>query len=111
MIAGTTVTVLIPTAASVDEFNNEALEWGRLEVQNVLVAPADTADVVDSNRPDGNRARLILHFPKAFSASLRNCRVEVLGKVWEVEGDPQPFMPDLTPGVWNRPVKVVRVDG
>jgi len=81
-------------------------------VENVLVDPSPGADVVDSVRPDGTRAEFTLHFPKTYSGSLRGAHVVVRGgEPLAVEGDPQPYTNENTPGPWNRPVNVFRVEG
>lgn len=81
-------------------------------VEDVLIDPRPGAEVTDSVRPDGTRAEYVLHFPKAFVGSLRGATVKVRGgDPMAVEGDPQAYTDANTPGRWNRPVSVYRVDG
>jgi len=80
-------------------------------VDNVLISPASTDDVIESNRPDGTELVWNLDFPKTFTGPLRGCRVRVRGEEFHVVGDPRPYLPTLTPGQWNRPVKVERREG
>ena len=80
-------------------------------VDDVLVSPASTSDVIESNRPDGTELVYRLDFPKTWTRSLRGCRVRVRGEEFHVAGDPRPFLGSLTPGRWNRPVNVERRDG
>jgi hypothetical protein len=109
MISGTTVTVLRPTAPTVDRFNDEVPgQPDREVVENVLVVPGETAELAAS-RPEGARVALTLHFPKAYTASLRGCSVELAAPwagTYRVIGDPRPYMDANTPTPWNRPVEV-----
>lgn len=80
------------------------------EQVDVLVHPGTTTDL-DATRPNGVEVVFALHFPKSYTKSLQACRIEVRGDTYEVVGDPQPYTPENTPGNWNLPVEVKRVDG
>lgn len=86
-----------------------------VEVPGVLVANPST-DEMEAARAAGISLAYTLHFPKAFTGSLRGCTV-LLPEPWENEvgyrvvGDPRPYMDGNTPGPWNRPVQVVGADG
>lgn len=54
---------------------------------------------------------MTFHFPESFTESLRGARVTYAGNTYEVVGDPQPYLADLTPGDWNRAVSCVIVRG
>ena len=110
-IAGETVTVLIPSQTSLDPFMKPVVTWTPVEVGNVLVAPGTSPDATDTNRPDGVEVVFTLHFPKTYTASLRGCRVLVGGTEYSVVGDPQAYEEWNTPGPWNRPVEVSRMEG
>ncbi|MGP5219497.1 hypothetical protein [Arthrobacter rhombi] len=89
-------------------------EYGEVEttVENVLVAPGARDDVSDAARQDGTTVVFNLHFPKTFSGSLRNASIKVRGgEPLAVVGDPRPYTDANTPGDWNLPVEVERVDG
>lgn len=105
---GRTVTVLRPVEVGRDAFNAATVEWLPERVDNVLVAPVSTVDLGEE-RPNGEESRLRLHFPSSYTATLRGCRVEALGKTWAVVGDPLQI-PD-SPLPWDREVEAVRVDG
>jgi hypothetical protein len=110
LIAGEAVTVRTPTV-SYDEHMEEVTTWDEATVQNVIVTPGATSDVLDSTRPDGTRVAFTLGFPKTFTASLRGCRVTVRGIECAIIGDPQPYTADNTPGPWNYTAEVEAVDG
>ena len=54
LIAGETVTVRTPTIGY-DEHMEEVPSWSARPVENVVVTPGATSDVLDSTRPDGTR--------------------------------------------------------
>ena len=110
LISGENVTVRTPTVGY-DEHMEEVVTWQESTVQNVVVTPGATSDVLDSTRPDGTRVAFTLGFPKTFTAPLRGCRVLVRGIECDVIGDPQPYTPDNVPGAWNHTAEVARVDG
>ena len=110
LIAGETVTVRTPTIGY-DEHMEVVESWSARPVENVVVTPGTTSDVLDSTRPDGTRVAFTLGFPKSFTAPLRGCRVLVRGIECAVIGDPQPYAAENTPGPWNYTCEVARVDG
>lgn len=110
LIAGESVTVRTPTVGY-DEHMEEVPSWSARPVENVLVTPGATSDVLDTTRPDGTRVAFTLGFPKSFTAPLRGCRVIVRGIECAVIGDPQPYTAGSVPGAWNYTAEVERVDG
>lgn len=114
MLGTVAVTVLRPMPDGRDRFNNETYgEPVREVVDGVLVAPDDTSDMAAS-RPHGTSETLVLHFPKAYTASLRGCSVEIpapWSETYRVVGNPMPYMDENTPTPWNRPVRVEGANG
>ena len=112
MIQGEKVTVYKPVEGAADSYGVPRTDWQfKGTVENVLVAPAGTADLEPGMHPDGDSTLLALHFPKAFAESLRGMRIAVRGAMYAVVGDPQPYTDENVPGSWNRPVTVRRVEG
>jgi len=115
MIKGVTVTVLRPTATGTDRFGNPITSTVPETVANVLVSPAATSDM-EASRPEGVKVAYTLHFPKAYTAGLEGCTVE-LPAPWaneggyKVIGDPRPYMDANTPTPWNRQVEVEAAHG
>ena len=107
MIQGETVQISRASIAYTDAYGEANMEWHLAEtVENVLVAPGNTADLEPGMRPNGDSTSLTLHFPKGFTEDLRGARVFV-----RVIGDPQPYTDQNVPGAWNRPVTVRLVEG
>lgn len=116
MISGEPVTVLSPVSAGEDEYGQPVREWLEAPVDDVLVCGPSTEDIgsglrTDSGRPDGDAVSLTLHFPKAFTAPLRGCRVALRGKTFDVLGDPIALTAANVPGRWDRAVPVRLVEG
>ena len=109
-LAGQTVTVRRPAHEGFDDMGEQVTRFIDEEVADVLVAAGATSDSRESNRPDGTSVEYTLAFPKAYSKSLRGCRVIVEGDEFEVVGDPRPH-PAHCPTRWNRKAEVTRLDG
>lgn len=108
---GQSVEILRRTQTGVDEFNEPIMEDTVEQVNDVLVAPAMTADLAGNLRPAGDKKTIELHFPKTFNGTLRNTRVRVNGEVFAVQGDPSPYMAENTPTRWWMRAEAVKVDG
>jgi hypothetical protein len=108
-----TCTVVRPVQIGEDSLGNPIYgEPQREAVAGVLVSAPSTSDL-GADRPEGYDAVLSVHFPKAYTASLLGCSIE-LPDPWpdvRVIGDPQPLMEGLTPGRWNREAVCEVADG
>lgn len=111
MIKGEMVTVLFPGSESVDPFGSPITEYESMDIDNVVIHPSDPSDYTDSNRPEGAVIQWVLHFPKSFTDSLRECKVVVRGETYDIEGDPMPYMDVNTPTPWNRRAYALRTEG
>ena len=100
----------VPTG-EVDAMGEPITEDTREVVHDVLVAPRSSADVDDPKRPNGDDIAIKAHFPKGYSSSLAGCDIEFWGMRYRVQGDPMGYIPELTPGRWNRPVTARKVQG
>lgn len=105
------VTVLRKSKAGEDEMGEPVVEWVPETVEGVLWIQHGCGRLDDGSRPEGTEDTVKLHFPKTYTAGLAGCRVELLGREYEVVGDPVGYMPDLTPGSFNRPVTARKVEG
>jgi hypothetical protein len=108
---GEDVTVELKRPTVCDGFNKQEYDTEAVTVADVLVAPGATADVTDSNRPEGVRVAYTLYFPKSFAAVLDGLHVIVRGERCAVIGAPRPYPESLTPGKWNLKAEVEAVHG
>lgn len=116
-LQGVTVTVSYASVfMGTDEFG-QAIPNPRTSesymVENVLLAPDSSADVEGSIRLAGDEDRLVAYFPKSFRRDLRGALVAVPSSrsKYRVEGNPTSYLGDLTPGLWDRVVRLVKVEG
>ena len=111
MIKGETIDVYVPSYNTQDAFGAPNRTYTKVSVDNVVRHPAEAQDYIDSNRPEGTIVGWVLHFPKTYTDSLRECRVMVEGQLYDIEGDPQAYMTVNTPTPWNRRAVAVRTEG
>ena len=91
-----------------DAFNAPIYTETAVEVKNVLVCPVSTEDIVTAQQLYGRRAEYELCIPKEDTHDWENRTVEFYGKKWRTFGIVLEWMEHLTPGPWNRKVKVER---
>ncbi len=105
------VTVLRPAVSGYDSMNEPIVEFvEETESVGVLATPGASSDL-SVNRPEGVRVAWTLHFPKSYTKSLQGCQVLLFGNRYRVIGDPQGYMLENTPGLFNRPVEMEAFDG
>lgn len=105
------MTVLRKVEVGKDRFNNPIEEDQQDLVGNVLVAPGELADNIDSVRPNGTYATYTLMFPKTYKGELENCDVMVRGGRYAVIGHPDRFADENCPTEWNMTVRVGATHG
>lgn len=113
MIRGRAVTVWRKAETGEDEMGEPLVDWMPERVENVLWGPSEYAARLseDGARPAMTDDEITVHIPKTYTACLAGCRIEVEGALWDVVGDPQGYMPELTPGPWNRSATARKVEG
>lgn len=110
MLGTAECTVLRPVVTQ-DEFGDSVVDYYEEEVvDDILIVPGACKEL-DGNRPEGVVVSYTIHFPYWYEKNLRGCAIVFEEEAFSVIGDPRPYMIDNTPGAWNRPVEVVRVDG
>lgn len=108
MIRGITVTLYERTPNGTDEFNYPIYTETPVAVENVLVSPVNTTDIVNDLQLYGKRAEYELCIPKGDAHAWENSRVEFFGKTWQTFGFAQELIENMAPLDWNRKVKVHR---
>lgn len=108
MIKGITVTILKGTQSGTDDFNRPIYHYEEEQVENVLVAPANTDDIVNSQDLTGKKAVCTLAIPKSDTHDWTNCIIKFFGQTWKTFGYPQEGITENIPLDWNRKVMVER---
>lgn len=94
----------------VDAFNRAILEDVATTIENVLVTPASSTDVIDTANLSEDKIVYNLCIPKGDKHNWRNAKVEFFGQIWKTVGDAYEYIEALTPLDWNRKVMVERYE-
>lgn len=108
MIKGITVTLYEKTAAGVDEFNKTSYTEQAVDVDNVLVAPATSEEILDTINLYGKKAEYTMAIPKGDTHLWEDCKVSFFGEDWHVFGIPLQGIECDIPLAWNKKVMVER---
>ncbi len=101
MIKGITVTLYEKVKTGEDEFRHPIYEERPDLIENVLVYPASTTEVLDTLNLTGKKAVYNLAVPKGDTHTWEDNRVEFFGKMWRVIGFPQTGIEENVPLDWN----------
>lgn len=107
MIAGKTVVLFEATETGIDEFDRPIIEYTKpIEVDNVLISPATSEDVISELNLSGKRVVYNLAIPKGDMHKWENARVVFFGRVFSVVGIPTEGIEEMIPLSWNKKVSV-----
>ena len=111
-LSGITVTLYERTETGRDAFNAPIYTETPVNVENVLVAPAEAQGEPIFNETDlkSRKAIYTLALPKGNSNTWENCRVSFFGRMFRVIGIPTEGIEDLIPLSWNRKVTVEAIE-
>lgn len=107
-IRGITVTLISKQETGKDPFGEPIFEDVEIEVENVLVSPTSTDDVVNQLTLTGKKAVYTLAIPKGDTNNWEDQEVRFFGEKWRVFGLPLEGIEDLIPLSWNKKVMVER---
>lgn len=108
MLKGITVILYEKTKTGEDEFKSPIYAENPVEVENVLVSPASSTDVVDGLNLYGKKAVYTMAIPKGDNHIWEDRTVEFLGEKWKTFGFPREGIENLLPLAWNKKVMVER---
>ncbi len=109
-IKGITVILLEKEEIGKDAFNRMQYEEAEEKVENVLVAPASSDDVISQLNLTGKKAVYSLGIPKGDTHNWVDRRVKFFGKTWKTIGIPQEGIEELIPLDWNKKIEVERYE-
>lgn len=110
MIKGVTVILINKKEVGKDPFDNPIYEDVEIEVDNVLVSPTSTDDIVNQLDLTGKKAVYTLAIPKGDTNIWEDQEVRFFGKRWKVFGSVLQGIEDLIPLDWNKKVMVERYE-
>lgn len=110
MIKGVTVILINKIETGKDPFGEPIYEDIETEVDNVLISPTTTDDVVNQLTLTGKKAVYTLAIPKGDINDWEDQEVRFFGERWRVFGIPLQGIEHLIPLDWNKKVMVERYD-
>ena len=110
LIKGITVLLYEKNQIGVDGFNSPIYQETATEVENVLVSPASSEDIVNNLDLTGKRVVYNLAIPKGDNHDWRDKKVEFFGETFKTFDAPIKGIDALVPGPWNAQVKVERYE-
>lgn len=105
-IKGITVNLIYKTEVGVDDFNHPIYEESKVSVDNVLVTPTESTDVIDQLNLTGRKAVYTLGIPKGDEHIWEDQCVEFFGKRFHVFTPQTKGIEELIPLEWNSKVMV-----
>ena len=109
-IKGITVTIINNKEVGRDPFDNPIFEDVEIAVDNVLVSPTSSDDVINTKDLTGRTAVYTLAIPKGDTNTWENQEVRFFGERWRVFGIPLQGIEELIPLDWNKKVMVERYE-
>jgi hypothetical protein len=109
-IKGITVTLINKREIGKDPFGNPIYEDVEIEVDNVLVSPVSTEDIVHTLELTGKKAVYTLAIPKGDENDWEDAEVIFFGERWRTFGFATQGIEHLIPGDWNKKVMVERYE-
>lgn len=106
MIKGISVILHVKQKSGIDGFNRPVYTYSKEQVDNVLVSPSSTDDIVTSQDLYGKKAVYTLAIPKGDTHTWEDCEVEFFGKTWKTFGFPIEGIEAGIPLDWNKKVMV-----
>lgn len=107
---GITVTLYEKINVGVDEFNMNIYEPKPVQIEDVLVAPASSDDVISTTNLYGKKVVYTLGIPKGNTNNWQDSTVEFFGQKFRTFGIPQEGIEDLIPLRWNKKVYCERYE-
>lgn len=108
MINGITIALINLVETGKDGFNNPIYDEVTTQVDDVLVAPSSSDDVIDSTNLYGKKAIYTIAIPKGDTHIWENQVVEFFGERWIVFSLPMTGIESNIPLRWNTKYYVER---
>lgn len=110
MIKGITITLINKLETGKDPFGASIYSDVPIDVENVLVAPTSSDDIVNQLDLTGKKAVYTLAIPKGDTNVWEDQEVQFFDKKWRVFGMETQGIEHLIPLDWNKKVMVERYE-
>lgn len=107
-IKGIAITLIDKVPVGQDPFGSPIFEDREITVENVLVSPASSDDIVNQLSLTGKKAIYTLGIPKGDTHNWEDKEVLFFGQRWKTFGVPLEGIEELIPLSWNKKVMVER---
>ncbi|EOB1380038.1 hypothetical protein ACIQSQ_002322 [Enterococcus hirae] len=107
-IKGITVILVDKIQTGKDPFGNPIFEDKEIEIENVLISPTSSDDIVNQLTLTGKKAVYTLAIPKSDTHDWEDKEVKFFSQRWRVFGIPLEGIEELIPLNWNKKVMVER---
>ena len=108
LIKGITVKLWEKTVIGEDAFKHPIYSETPVDVENVLVLPASSDDIVSDQQLYGKKAVYELSIPKGDTHTWEDRTVEFFGQKWQTFGFRQQYITENVPLDWDRKIRVER---
>ena len=105
-IKGIRIKLIEKIETGLDEIESPIYKENPVLVDNVLVAPVSSDDVISSTNLYGKKAVYVLGIPKGDRHNWEGQEVEFFGQRWKTFGKATQGIDDLIPLEWNKKVWV-----
>jgi len=109
-IKGITVTLINKEEIGKDPLGAPIYLDKEIEVENVLVSPTSSDDIINQLNITGKKAVYTLAIPKSDTNIWEDKEVRFFGEKWRVFGIPLQGIDELIPLDWNKKVMVERYE-
>ncbi len=106
VLQGITIQLQVRNQIGTDAFSCPIYDTQYVDVENVLVAPASSTDIITATDLTGKKAVYTLAIPKGDMHDWNDCTVKFFGREWKSFGYPLEGIDALIPGEWNKKVMV-----
>lgn len=110
MIKGIEVVLIDKTPDGKDDFGKTLFTEKEIIVENVLVVPTLSDDIINQLSLTGKKAVYTLGIPKGDTNNWEDREVRFFGQKWRTFGIPTEGIDHLIPLDWNKKVMVERYD-
>lgn len=108
MIKGITVTLYERVQKGTDDFGRPIYEENGVDIDDVLVSPSSSDDIVTSQDLTGKKAVYTVAIPKGDTHEWKDRRIRFFGTDWHSFGFELEGIEENIPLRWNRKVMVER---